>query len=83
MEETPKDYQGLPIVRVCAYCQQINSEKMKPFAQGIDQKVKDEMSVVDEKVKENANKYSFTHGICLPHLVFQYQLHRLCRKRDR
>jgi len=70
---TKTDFRGKPIVRICAHCQQINVERMKRFAMGISQKIKDEMKVVDEKVNENREKYSFTHTMCVPHGIQQYQ----------
>jgi len=71
MEETPKNHEGKLIVPVCAYCQGINNENMKEFAQGIDQKVKDEMKVVDAQIQkpESKEKHSFTHGTCREHSI--------------
>ena len=69
MEETPKNHQGLPIVMVCSYCQKINDANMQRFAQDIDQEVKNEMKVVDEKIKENKNNFQFSHGICREHTI--------------
>lgn len=67
--ETPKDFEGKPIVRICSYCQQINNPDMVVFAKGIDPKIKDEMKSVDKKVKENRDKFTFTHTVCVPHLT--------------
>jgi hypothetical protein len=41
---------------------------MASFAQGIDQKVKDELKDVDAQVKANSDKISFSHGTCPEHL---------------
>ena len=71
MEETPKNFEGKVIVPVCAYCQKINDENMRAFAQGIDQKVKDEMKVVNAQIQkpENKEKHSFSHGTCQDHAI--------------
>ena len=73
MEETPKNYEGKPIVRVCTTCQKINSTEMESFSLGINQKVKNEMDVVDKKIKENSLKFSFSHGMCNLHLYQTFQ----------
>jgi hypothetical protein len=67
--ETPKNYQGKPIVNICSYCQKINQPNMVSYAKDIDQTIKNEMKVVDEQVIANQDKYSFTHGICRPHTI--------------
>ena len=71
MEETPKNHEGKFIVAVCAYCQKINDESMRAFAQGIDQKVKDEMKEVNAQIQkpENKEKHSFSHGTCRDHAI--------------
>jgi hypothetical protein len=75
MEETPKTFEDKPIVQICAYCQQINAPNMVEFSHGIDQKVKDEMKIVDAQIQkpENKQKYSFTHGTCKPHHIQNIQ----------
>lgn len=63
-----------PEVRICSWCQQINSPQFALYAINIDQKVKDEMKVVDEQVRAHDEKdFSFSHGICLPHLIQMYK----------
>jgi cell division protein ZapA (FtsZ GTPase activity inhibitor) len=71
MEETQKNHEGKFIVVVCAYCQKINDENMRAFAQGIDQKVKDEMKVVNAQIQKPESKeyHSFSHGICKDHAI--------------
>lgn len=62
-----------PFVSICSYCENINDPRMAEFANGIDPKVKDEMKVVNEKVKENKDKFTFSHGTCQQHLVQNLQ----------
>ncbi len=71
--ETQKDFEGKPLVRMCATCQQINKPGMEAFGLGVDQKVKDEMKEVDKKIKENSNNFNFSHGMCNPHYIQTYQ----------
>jgi len=65
--ETQKDSEGKPIVKICSLCQNIfNSDY------NVDQKIKNELKIVDQKVKENSQKINFTHGLCNPHLLQSY-----------
>ena len=70
--ETKLNHEGNPIVNVCAYCQQINASNMVQFASGVEQKVKDEMKIVDSQIRANTDKFSFSHGICIPHAIQMY-----------
>jgi DNA-binding transcriptional MerR regulator len=72
--ETQKDFEGKPIVKICASCQRINMPGMEKFGLEIDQKIKDEMKIVDNQVKSNSKNFSFSHGICQLHLIQQLKL---------
>jgi hypothetical protein len=71
--ETQKDYKGNPVVRICATCQKINVPGMEHASLGIDQKIKDEMDVVNKKIIEKSKEFCFSHGACNPHLYLMYQ----------
>ena len=61
------------VVLICSWCQRINDPQLAKFAVGIDTKIKKEMSVVDEKVRKNLSKFTFSHGICVPHIIQLYR----------
>ncbi len=67
--ETKTDAAGRTIISICATCQKINNPGMEEFGKGIDQSVKDEMKDVDAQVKANKDKFSFSHGVCQPHMI--------------
>jgi len=48
---------------------------MREFAQGIDQKVKDEMKVVNAQIQKPESKehHSFSHGTCLDHAIQNFK----------
>ena len=62
-----------PIVQICSWCQKINSPENAQYANSIDHKIRDELKVVDQQIKANTDKFSFTHGACIPHLIQSYK----------
>lgn len=61
------------MVVICAWCQQINDKGMEKFAETVPDEIKKEMQVVSDQVKANHEKYTFSHGTCLPHLIQMYR----------
>lgn len=61
-----------PMVRMCSWCQQINGKNMAAQAATIPAKIKEEMKVVDEQVRANKDNFTFTHGVCIPHVIQTY-----------
>lgn len=72
MEPTKVDFQGKPIVQICAACQMINRPENAKFAVGVDEKIKKELEVVDEQVNKHRNDFNFTHTMCLHHMEQAY-----------
>ncbi len=62
-----------PSVNICSWCQNINSSENIKFSTDVDQKVKDELKVVNQQVKNHTNDIRFTHGICIPHAIQMYK----------
>jgi hypothetical protein len=75
MENIQQNYEGKPMVRLCAYCENINAPNMAKFAVGVDPQVKKELATVHEKVQETSKegKIAFSHGSCLLHTIQNYE----------
>lgn len=68
-----KDMADKPTVRICSWCQKINDPQFAEYARGIDVKIREEMKVVDQQVKDNKDNFVYTHGVCIPHVVQTYK----------
>jgi len=63
------DIHGKPMVGVCGSCQYAGKPGYESLSLGVDQKVLDEMKVVDEQIKKHMKDYGFTHGNCKEHYM--------------
>ena len=62
-----------PMVRICAWCTSINKKEHKKYDMGVSRRVKAEINVVNYQVKTHKHNFSFTHGVCIPHIKLAYQ----------
>jgi len=61
-----------PIIRICASCQVAGEPGKEKLALNADQTVKDELKVVNQQVKSHSKQFTFSHGLCGPHLLQSY-----------
>lgn len=67
------DMADKPMVTICSWCQKINDPQFTQFGAGVDTKVKEELKIVDQQVKANGDKFTFSHGVCVPHAIQSYK----------
>lgn len=61
-----------PLVPICAWCVKANKPEYSYYDLGVSKTVKEEINVVNEQIKENIDKFIFSHGVCVPHLKLSY-----------
>ena len=61
-----------PLVRICAWCLKADDPEYKQYDLGVNDIVKKEIRIINQQISDSRDKFTFTHGVCMPHMKIAY-----------
>ena len=62
-----------PLVRICAGCLKVDNPDYAYYdIVGVSDDIKKEIKLINQQIKDNRDKFIFSHGVCIPHLKLLY-----------